>query len=143
MAVGLCSAIRLGKRRCIDSHLWARARESFSSGVAIAPALIEIDEVEYRTQLLTGGLAFHRRVENRFLESILATEGMSAVSHRFGIAVDLSYPQQTASQFMDSPLEIGLKAADAMANKNSWLFSVDAKSARLDLECPWSVRKVY
>ena len=111
-------------------------RESFSGGSAVAPQLIEIDEAEYRTHLLTGGLAFHRRIESRFLETLLAVQGQTEVTHRFGIAVDLPYPQHAASQFVDRSYEVNLTSPSPVQNRSSWLVNVDAKNAKLDLESP-------
>lgn len=112
------------------------ARESWASGTALAPQLIEIDEVEYRTHLLTGGLAFHRRCQGRFLETLIAVSGQTEVSHRFGIAVDLPYPQHSAAQFTDGCFDVPLSASSSVQNRSSWLFSVDARNSKLDLECP-------
>ncbi len=114
----------------------AGTRESLSSGSALSPELIEIDETDYRTHILTSGLAFHRRVESRFLETILAVNGQTEVSHRFGIAVDLPYPQQAASQFMDRTYDVPLTLSKARSDTSGWLYNVDAKNAKLDLECP-------
>ncbi len=111
-------------------------REPWAGGGTIAPQLIEIDEAEYRTYLLTAGLAFHRRIDGRFLETLVAVQGQSEVVHRFGIAVDLPYPQQTAAQFMDREFDVPLLAGPSLECRSSWLFSVDAKNAKLDLECP-------
>lgn len=111
-------------------------RENWAGGVTIAPQLIEIDETDYRTHLLTAGLEFHRRVEGRFLETLIAVQGQTEVRHRFGIAVDLPYPLQTAGQFMDGGFEVPLTSSAALQNRSSWLFSVDAKNTKLDLECP-------
>ena len=111
-------------------------REAWAGGVTIAPQLIEIDETEYRTHLLTAGLEFHRRVAGRFLETLIAVQGQSEVTHRFGIAVDLPYPQHAAAQFMDREFEIPLTVTAPIKSRSSWLFNVDAKNTKLDLECP-------
>ena len=112
------------------------SRDSWSGGRALAAQLIEIDEAEYRTHLLTGGLAFHRRIESRFLETLIAVQGQTEVTQRFGIAVDLPYPQQAAAQFVDRQYEVALSSEKALQCRSSWLFNVDAKNAKLDLECP-------
>ena len=112
------------------------SRESFAGTTAISPLLVEVDEAEYRTHLLTGGLAFHRRIESRFMETLIAVQGQTEVTQRFGIAVDLPYPQQAAAQFIDHAYEVELTSSKAISNKSSWLFNVYVKNARLDLECP-------
>ena len=112
------------------------SREPWARGICIAPQLIEIDETEYRTYLLTGGLEFHRRFEDRFLETLIAVNGQTEVTHRFGIAVDLPHPQQAAAQFTDRQFEVPLSVASPVQNKSSWMYSVDAKNSKLDLEGP-------
>ncbi len=114
----------------------AGMRETLSSGSALSPELIEIDETDYRTHILTGGLAFHRRVDSRFLETILAVRGQTEVTHRFGIAVDLPYPQQTAAQFLDRTYDVPLAVSKPLADTSGWIYNVDAKNAKLDLDCP-------
>ncbi|QDV25417.1 polysaccharide deacetylase family protein [Aureliella helgolandensis] len=111
-------------------------RQSWTSGKAIAPALIDIDEADYHTQILTGGLAFHRRTDLRFLETILATEGQSSVEHRMGIGVDLPYPIQSAMAFMDHPYEVSLPKGNKPISKSGWLVSCNAKNVTVELECP-------
>ncbi len=111
-------------------------RDSWSGGTAVAPQLIEVDEAAYRTHLLTGGLAFHRRIESRFMETLIAIQGQSEVTQRFGIAVDLPYPQQAAAQFVEREYEVALSSENAIQSRSSWLFNVDAKNTRLDMECP-------
>jgi len=112
------------------------SRETWAGGTAVSPQLIEIDEADYRTHLLTGGLTFHRRVEGRFLETLIAVSGQTEATHRFGIAVDLPYPQHSAALFLDRQLEVALTSAAPLQSRSSWLFNLDAKNAKFDLECP-------
>lgn len=112
----------------------ANSRETFATSKAIASELIEIDESDYRTHLLTCGLPFHRRIDRRFLETIIAVEGQSKVSHRIGIAVDLPCPHETALQMMDRYYELPVKGT--VQNNSGWLFNIDAKHVRMDLEAP-------
>jgi alpha-mannosidase len=100
----------------------------------IAGDLIEIDEADYQTHYLTGGLAFHGRQEMRFLETILAAPGQTSVQHRVGFAVDLPYPLATAHQFLDAPFQCDLTGTKAVAS--GWLVNVDSKNVHVDLECP-------
>ncbi len=113
----------------------AGMRESIASGPTIAPQVIEIDEADYRTHLLMGGLVFHRRVEGRFLESIVAVQDQSSASVRFGVAVDLPHPVQSAAQFLDRVHQIPIHVSSPKQN-TGWLFSIDSKNAKMDLECP-------
>jgi alpha-mannosidase len=110
-------------------------RESMSGGVVISPNIVEIDETDYKTHLLLGGLAFNRRVEHRFLETLVAVAGQRQATARFGVAVDLPYPEQTSSHFLDRLYVLPLNV-DVAKQQSSWFFHIDAKNTRVDLECP-------
>ena len=109
-------------------------RTTWSAARTIAPEVIEIDEADYRTQILTGGLAFHSRQDFRFAETILAVAGQTSVRHRIGLAVDLPHPLATARQFIDKNYETTI-TTDAPAS-SGWLLAVDVKNLLVDLECP-------
>jgi alpha-mannosidase len=109
-------------------------RHTWSGIKTVASDLIEIDEVDYQTHYLTGGLAFHTRQQSRFLESILAVSGQSQVNHRVGFAVDLPYPLPTAQQFLDQPYQLPLTGQ--MSAANGWLVEVDCKNVQVELQCP-------
>lgn len=111
-------------------------REQWASGRTISPQLIEIDETAYRTHYLTGGLAFHRRMEERFLETILACRGDQSVTHRIGVAVDLPHPLLAATQFLDRGYEIDVACEPGTPAGSGWLATVDTKNVTVDLECP-------
>lgn len=111
-------------------------RQIWSGGRAVAPTLIEIDEVDYRTHFLTGGLAFHRRTEERFLETVLAVQGERETYHRFGVAVDLPHPILAAGQFLEQPYEIALDSPKPITINSGWFVSVNTRSVIVELEAP-------
>jgi hypothetical protein len=112
------------------------SRHNWSNGRAVTPSLIEIDEVDYRTHYLPGGLPFHRRNEERFLETILAVQGETRAEHRIGVAVDLPHPTLAAEQFVDTPYELSVQRAEPIQSTSGWLVSVDSRSVTADLEAP-------
>ena len=114
----------------------AGQRHTWAAGRGVSPALIEIDEVDYRTHYLTGGLAFHRRSEERFLETILASAGESQVEQRVGVGVDLPHPNLAAEQFLDQPYEIELSRSQTIAPASGWMASVDQRNVVVQLESP-------
>lgn len=114
----------------------ASGRSSWSSGKTIAPQLIHIDEADYHTHYMTGGLAFHRLMGSRFLETILATRGQESVRHRVGIGVDLPNPTETAASFMHAPMEVAVEPANSFAASSGWLASVSIDTVDLAFECP-------
>lgn len=114
----------------------AGQRHSWPAGRGVSPTLVEIDEVDYRTHYLTGGLAFHRRSEDRFLETILASAGETQVEHRIGIGVDLPHPNLAAEQFPDTPYEIELSRTQPIAPSSGWMATVDQRNVIVHLESP-------
>lgn len=109
-------------------------RSAWNGGKTFSPELIEIDEADYCTHILTGGLAFHCRRDLRFAETLLAVSGQQSVRHRVGFGVDLPNPWMTARQFIDKPHQITLPASPS--NSTGWLLTVDVKNVHADLECP-------
>ncbi len=114
----------------------AGQRHTWAAGRGVSPALIEIDEVDYRTHYLTGGLAYHRRSEERFLETILASAGESQVEQRVGVGVDLPHANLAAEQFLDTPYEIDLGRSQAIAPSSGWMATVDQRNVVVQLESP-------
>jgi alpha-mannosidase len=109
-------------------------RTTWSGGKAVSAELVEIDEVDYRTHVLTGGLAFHRRQDLRFAETILTVDGQSSAGHRVAFAVDLPHPLATARSFIDKTYEV---ASNTLKESTTgWLLSVDTPNILVDLESP-------
>lgn len=59
-----------------------------------APDFIELREAGLTTDIVTSGLAFHRRVDYRMLDSILLSSGESRRTFRFVVALDAAHPWQ-------------------------------------------------
>lgn len=116
------------------------SRQSWGGGRTVAPSLIEIDEADYRTYLLTGGLPFHQRVEERFMETILSAGSATSGQFRLGVGVDLPNPVVSAQQFLTAPLVVPLGASPGQADQTpaaaAWLMHVDAKHVVMELEAP-------
>ncbi|MEM8735055.1 MAG: hypothetical protein AAGG44_12570, partial [Planctomycetota bacterium] len=117
---------------------FAGRRAPWPGNQIVSPHLIEIDETDYRTHFLTGGLCFHRRTEERFLETILAggTDCPTSFEHRFGIGVDLPYPMLTAEDFLDRRYATSLYGEAAIPESQGWFVSADKRNVRVDLEAP-------
>lgn len=113
----------------------AGRRHPWASGQAVSPTMIEIDEADYRTHLLTGGLAFHRRTEERFMETLL-TAGSSSVEHRIGIGVDLPHPSLAAADFLDVRYSLPIHDSRPPKSSQGWLANADVKNVVVDLESP-------
>lgn len=107
---------------------------AWASGRAVSPELIEIDETDYKTHILTGGLAFHRRTESRFLEILLASGSQKSISKRVGVAVELPSPLLSARRFLDRRYELAI--TEPVTAASGWMVSVDVLTVSVDLETP-------
>lgn len=112
------------------------SRQAFPSGKAIATEWIEIDDVEYRTYLLTAGLPFHQRVEERFLETVLGLGTAGAIHRKFGLGIDLPNPCVSALQFGQPTHALSIESASSGPAEAAWLMHVDAKNVQMQLESP-------
>ncbi|HBE69508.1 MAG TPA: hypothetical protein DDW52_15290, partial [Planctomycetaceae bacterium] len=113
----------------------AGGRTAWSSGKTIAPEHIHIDETDYHTHYLTGGLAFHRLMGPRFLETILAADDCQEVRHRIGIGVDLPNPTEAASGFLHPPMQTPI-FMDSGHVASGWLATVNIDTVDLSVEAP-------
>ena len=111
-------------------------KQTWSRGQTVSPLLVEIDEADYRTQLFTGGLAFHRRVDMRFMETLLAVSGTTEIQRRLGVGVELPYPLHAAEQFLDRQYAIDVEPPSRKMSESQWFMHVDAKYVRMQLASP-------
>ena len=63
------------------------------------------------TTILTGGLTFHRRHEERMLDTLLITRGERQRKFRLGIGIDLAHPLHEAIGLLTPPVVIARCAA--------------------------------
>ncbi|MEZ6055117.1 MAG: hypothetical protein R3C01_00290 [Planctomycetaceae bacterium] len=96
-----------------------------------APSYLEIANESGRTTILTGGLSFHRKIEDRMLDTILVTEGEALRRFRFGIAIDHSFPMQAALDFESAPLSTVVSQGPPPAGAAGWLLQIPAKNVQL------------
>lgn len=120
----------------ILTHYTSGVKYTWSRGEAVSPLLIEIDETDYHTHLLTGGLAFHRRVADRFLETLLAVQGTTRIDQKIGIGVDLPYPRQSAEQFVDRQYLVDVVPPSKSMPESQWFMHVDSKNVWMQLDSP-------
>ncbi len=113
----------------------AEGRRSWAGAKAIAPLLIDIDETEYHTHYLTGGLAFHRKTGPRFMETILAAKGQQSVRQRIAIGVDLPNPTQAATRVLDQCYWAAVHAPKEQFS-SGWFFSSDLPGVEIHVEAP-------
>jgi alpha-mannosidase len=69
-----------------------------------APHYIELTDEKISTTILTGGMAFHRRHEDRMLDTLLIARGERERKFRLGIGVDLAHPLHDALGVLTPPV---------------------------------------
>ena len=92
-----------------------------------APDYIDISEPRRRTTLLSGGLAYHRRVGDHMLDTLLLVRGETARAFRLGIGFELSHPHIAALEFNSEPV-VYQETAAAPTPESSWLLHINTKS---------------
>jgi alpha-mannosidase len=91
-----------------------------------APYFIDVKAGRTRAVILTGGCAYHRRVGQRMLDTLLVARGDTRRRFRLGISAGLAHPAAAALALVD-PLVVVDRAA-APKTPTGWLFHLDAKN---------------
>ena len=66
----------------------------------VAPLGLVMDEAERQTLIGAAGFAFHRRVEDRFVDTLLAVKGETNESFRLHYGFDVPHPVQSAESLI-------------------------------------------
>lgn len=92
-----------------------------------APDFFEIASDSDRTTLLFGGLPFHRKTDDRMLDTLLVVEGETQRHFRLAVALDQPYPLRAASDLFTPPTFL-----PSSGNLTSgWLFHLDVKNVQI------------
>jgi alpha-mannosidase len=92
-----------------------------------APLYVEVSAEPQSTTILTGGLAFHRRQEERMLDTLLITRGERARRFRLGIGVDLQHPLHEALGILAPPVVVSDVPRPA-SGSSGWLLHLSARN---------------
>ena len=79
----------------------------------VAPLGIVIDEAERQTLVCGSGLAFHRRVGDRFLDTLLLVQGEREPAFKIHYGFDVSSPVASARAMIAPPLALPVQAAES------------------------------
>jgi alpha-mannosidase len=96
-----------------------------------APHYVEIAEDELRTTIVPVGLPFHRRTENRMLDTLLVVAGETARKFRFVIACDEAYPMRAALDAYVPPVVLPTEVGPPPAGPAGWFLHVDTKNVQV------------
>ena len=92
-----------------------------------APQYIEIIGAKDSTTILTGGLPFHRRQEERMLDTLLVTRGERARKFRLGIGVDLNHPLHDALGLLLPPIVVP-NVPQPKSGNSGWLLHLSSRN---------------
>ena len=89
------------------------------------PEYFEIVQPQRRTTILTGGVMYHRRRDERMLDSLLIVTGETSQEFEFAAGVDLVQPLVSACSWFLPTLEV--ESGNAPLATEGWLFHVDCR----------------
>ncbi|HEX5443779.1 MAG TPA: hypothetical protein VFW87_08120, partial [Pirellulales bacterium] len=92
-----------------------------------SPYFVEIGSQGVRATVLCGGLAYHRRIGQRMLDTLLVVRGERRRTFRLGIGAGLAHPAAEALALLDPPVVVPGVAAPRSA-PSGWLLHLDAKN---------------
>ncbi|HEY2412159.1 MAG TPA: hypothetical protein VGI40_07950 [Pirellulaceae bacterium] len=92
-----------------------------------SPHYVEISDGKNTTTILTGGLTFHRRHEQRMLDTLLITRGERERKFRFGIGVDLAHPMHEAIGLLTPPIVVP-DCPQPSSGASGWLLHLSSRN---------------
>lgn len=92
-----------------------------------APHYIDLVSIKNNSTILTGGLPFHRRHDDRMLDSLLFTRGERARKFKLGIGIDLKYPLTDAIALLTPPVVVP-NSPRPHSGSTGWLAHLDARN---------------
>lgn len=96
----------------------------------VAPLGLVIDEAERQTLVASAGLAYHRRVGDRFLDTLLAVRGETELSWRIDYGFDVPNPVGAAKSRIAPPRVVPIAEADRVAPRG-WIVHSGPKGVLL------------
>jgi alpha-mannosidase len=103
------------------------ARQKTQAARLEAPEYIEIDNGSGTISILTGGLPYHRRSQERMIDSLLIVRGET--ERRFSLAIGVDVPQAAAAalEFV-APVASLYDSGPPPTTASGWFFHVGAKN---------------
>ncbi len=95
------------------------------------PDYIDISSRKRRTSLIFGGLAHHRRIRPRMLDTILIAGKESARTFELGVALDLENPWHAAIDAVAPAFVVPVQLPVPKSGPSGWLLAVDSKGVTI------------
>ncbi len=80
----------------------------------VSPLGLLIDEAERQTLVSASGLAYHRRVGDRFVDTLLAVAGETCETFQLAYGFDVANPVSTAKALITGPLQVPIEKTDSL-----------------------------
>ncbi|MGB7329206.1 MAG: hypothetical protein WBD31_30270 [Rubripirellula sp.] len=78
----------------------------------VSPLGLLVDEVDRQTTIGSAGLAFHRKVDQRFFDTILSVQGETQPAFTLHYGFDVSNPIAIAKSMIAGPIEVQVDASE-------------------------------
>ena len=102
-----------------------------------SPLGIILDESERQTLIASAGLAYHRRVDDRFVDTLLFVEGETQRVFKVHYGFDVKNPVAVARSVLEEPITAVVESVDANQSRG-WLIHVSPKDVLLSDLRVWS-----
>jgi alpha-mannosidase len=95
------------------------------------PDTIDITSRRRRTSLLFGGLAHHRRIRPRMLDTLLIAGKESARTFQLGVALDIEHPWHATTDALAPAFVVPTSAGPPKTGPAGWLVAADNKAVAI------------
>jgi alpha-mannosidase len=109
------------------SRTLQQTRQALKEKKFESPHYIDISDEKTSTTILTGGLAFHRRQEDRMLDTLLITRGERQRKFRLGIGIDLAHPLHEALGIL-TPSVVVPNVPQPKSGASGWLLHLSSRN---------------
>lgn len=113
-----------------------QTRQPASEKRLTSPHFVEISDGQSSVTLLTGGLPFHQRTQERFLDTLLIARGESQRTFHLGIGIDLPHPIHEAVGLLMPPLILPQQPRPA-SGASGWLLQITPRHVIATGMQPW------
>ncbi len=96
----------------------------------VSPLGLVIDEAERQTMIGTSGLAFHRRVDERFFDTIIRVKGETSGVFSVHYGFDVTNPIATAKSIIAPPVQVAIDDTEK-SNPIGWILHCAPKDVSI------------
>jgi alpha-mannosidase len=113
-----------------------QTRQPASEKRVTSPHYVEISDGQSSVTLLTGGLSFHQRTQERFLDTLLISRGERQRHFQLGIGIDLAHPVHEAIGLLAPPIVLPDQPRPASGG-SGWLMHITPRHVLATGMEPW------